>query len=245
MRHIGLLSTRDAVFYIASLIIILQYLHERDILYRDLKPENIMIDSEGYIKLVDFNSAKFSPGRTYTIVTCPYYIAPEVIAGKGYTKNSDIWSLGVLMYELLCGRLPFGQNQSDVFRVYEEILENPVVFPADINNLNDAATNMIRTLLNKFGDNRHSGPVEKLKKNEFFLNFEWEDLYCHTAVPPYKPDLEGKNEEIGVEEGEENSWDDIIENESQGSSDSLPEIYDAEISEYKKMIPLSWDREFE
>lgn len=89
LKHVGLLSNNDALFYVASILLVLQYLHERDIVYRDLKPTNIMIDINGYIKIIDFGSAKLFKGRTYTLIGSPHYIAPEVIVGKGYTKSCD------------------------------------------------------------------------------------------------------------------------------------------------------------
>ena len=83
MRYVGLLTNTDSQFYIASMILILQYLHEREIIYRDLKPDNCVVDIDGYIKLVDFGTAKVLQGRTYTLVGSPHYVAPEVI-GKKY-----------------------------------------------------------------------------------------------------------------------------------------------------------------
>ena len=90
LREMGLLSNEDSMLYIASLIEVLEYLHERDIIYRDLKPENIMIDYEGYLKLIDFGTAKILSGRTFTVVGTPHYMAPEIIIGKGYGSPADI-----------------------------------------------------------------------------------------------------------------------------------------------------------
>ena len=58
LRAMGLVSNKDSQFYIGSLILILEYLHERSIVHRDLKPENIMVDTQGYLKLIDFGTAK-------------------------------------------------------------------------------------------------------------------------------------------------------------------------------------------
>ena len=90
MNHVGLLNNNDSVFYAGSLVLVLEYLHERNIIYRDLKPENVIINSDGYIRLVDFGSAKYIQGRTYTLIGCAFYIAPEVIIGRGYSKNADL-----------------------------------------------------------------------------------------------------------------------------------------------------------
>ncbi len=82
------------------------------IVYRDLKPENIMVTKDGYLKVVDLGTSKQfdaeSLHKTFTIIGTPTYMAPEILAGKGYTYNVDLWSLGVIMYEFLAGYVPFG-----------------------------------------------------------------------------------------------------------------------------------------
>ena len=89
LRELNLVSDLDSRFYISCMILILEHLHDRDIIYRDLKPENIMVDEEGYLKLIDFGTSKIVNGRTFTIVGTPHYMAPEVIIGKGYGVSAD------------------------------------------------------------------------------------------------------------------------------------------------------------
>ena len=89
LRELNLVSDRDSKFYMSCMILILEHLHDRDIIYRDLKPENVMVDEDGYLKLIDFGSAKIVNGRTYTIAGTPHYMAPEVITGKGYGVAAD------------------------------------------------------------------------------------------------------------------------------------------------------------
>lgn len=102
IREIGLLSRTIAKFYIASLMLCIEYLHIRNIIYRDLKPENVMVESDGYLRLIDMGTAKQlkqnSGFRTFTIIGTPHYMAPEVMQGKGYSFSVDIWSIGVLLY---------------------------------------------------------------------------------------------------------------------------------------------------
>lgn len=111
IREIGVLKKAVGRFYISSLILSVEYLHMKNIIYRDLKPENVMVESDGYLKLIDMGTAKElkqNKGfRTFTIIGTPHYMAPEVMQGKGYTFAVDIWSLGVLLYEFVCGSLPF------------------------------------------------------------------------------------------------------------------------------------------
>ena len=89
LRELNIVSERDAKFYTSCIILMLEYLHDRDIVYRDLKPENVMIDEEGYPKLIDFGISKILNERTYTIVGTPHYMSPEVITGKGYSFSAD------------------------------------------------------------------------------------------------------------------------------------------------------------
>lgn len=99
-------------FLVSQILCVLEHLHSSKIIYRDLKPENLMMCTNGYLKLVDMGTAKKLKierrYRTTTIIGTPHYMAPEIITGKGYSFHVDLWSLGVIMYELLCGKLPFG-----------------------------------------------------------------------------------------------------------------------------------------
>jgi len=107
IRIINNLSDYDCQFYIGSLILAIEYLHSKKIMYRDLKPENIMIDQDGYLHLIDMGTAKImndpkQKDRTYTIIGTPHYMAPEIIKGKGYSFACDLWSIGVCLYEFYC-----------------------------------------------------------------------------------------------------------------------------------------------
>lgn len=172
LKHIGILSNNDSLFYAASIILILQYLHEREIIYRDLNLDNIMVDTNGYIKLIDFGSSKLLNGRTYTLIGSPHYVAPEVIVGKGYSKNADLWSLGICIFEFLTGRLPFGEDFIDPYDIYESILEFNYVYPSEIEQPSDSAKTFIAQLLAKFPENRCLGSLESLKKHEWFNGYD-------------------------------------------------------------------------
>ena len=77
-----------------------QVMHNKQIIYRDLKPENLILDSGGYLKVVDFGLAKYCTDKSWTLCGTPDYLAPEIILSKGHNKAVDYWALGVLIYEV-------------------------------------------------------------------------------------------------------------------------------------------------
>ncbi|KAG7271516.1 hypothetical protein CRUP_007505 [Coryphaenoides rupestris] len=106
LRDRGSFDEATAKFCVGCVTEAFHYLHRSGVIYRDLKPENLMLDSEGYVKLVDFGFAKkiTSGQKTWTFCGTPEYVAPEVILNKGHSFSVDFWSLGILVFELLIGR---------------------------------------------------------------------------------------------------------------------------------------------
>ena len=172
LREMNLVTDRDSRFYIACLICIFEHLHDRDIIYRDLKPENIMVDEQGYLKLIDFGTAKIVNGRTYTVVGTPHYMAPEVIVGKGYGVSADYWSMGVILFECLCGGVPFGENDEDPYVIYEKVLERKLVYPSFV-DARLPAKPFIEMLLNKNPALRTGGSIDNLKGHPWLININW------------------------------------------------------------------------
>ena len=82
----------------------IEYLHKHNIIYRDLKPENVLIDSKGYIRIADFGLSKITVPDEIMMESCgtPAYVAPEVLLKKGYKKEIDMWSAGIIFYTLVC-----------------------------------------------------------------------------------------------------------------------------------------------
>lgn len=195
MRIYKNFSEIDVKFYISCLCLVLEYLHQREIIYRDLKPENVVIDMEGYTKLVDFGTCKFLTERTYTIIGTPHYMAPEIILGHGYSHSADYWSLGVIMYELLYGGVPFGDHEDDPSKVYEAILSRKLVFSSK-RIVSDACKSLVEQLLNRKSVLRNGGSIENLKMNEWLRGTNWESYLNKEVEPPYVPQLPDIQEEI-------------------------------------------------
>ena len=117
LQQIGRFKEKAARFYAGNVVLALKHMHSQNILYRDLKPENIMVDSNGYLKLIDFGfstKTKDSTGVDYRVCGTPEYIPPEVIKGNGYNRKSEWWALGCLIYELLVGIQPFAVNTEEM-----------------------------------------------------------------------------------------------------------------------------------
>ena len=115
----------------------LDYMHKHGIVHRDLKPENIMVDEDDQIKLIDFGIAMKEDARRLTFVNVssllgtPDYISPEQVKGRRGDQRSDIYSMGIIFYEMLTGRVPFvGQNP---LAVMNERVLNDVTPPRDLN----------------------------------------------------------------------------------------------------------------
>jgi serine/threonine protein kinase len=108
----------------------LDYMHKRGIVHRDLKPENVMVDSSDRIKLIDFGIAMKEDARRLTFVNLsatlgtPDYIAPEQVKGQRGDQRSDIYALGIMLYEMVAGRVPFvGPNP--LAAMNERVLNDP------------------------------------------------------------------------------------------------------------------------
>jgi len=194
LDKIGILGKSQAQFYAGSMLMALQFLHERRIVYRDLKPENILLDMSGYIKLIDFGLAKkVVDGRTYTLVGTPQFMAPEQIrsqiyVGKGYTTDVDYWSLGVCLYEFVCGDLPFGRGCDDQYEIFTSILRDKVVLPPHVKD--EETQLMVRGLLVKRPEKRLGGGFDgatDTKKHPFFAGYDWDGLMARQIPAPIGP----------------------------------------------------------
>jgi len=144
LQREGKFPEQRAKFYIAELVLALENLHSKGIVYRDLKPENILLDVNGHVALCDFGLSKANlreSDTTNTFCGTTEYLAPEVLLDEqgmqislqiwfiGYTKLVDFWSLGVLVFEMCCGWSPFYAD--DTQQMYKNIAFGKVRFPKD------------------------------------------------------------------------------------------------------------------
>ena len=126
----GLIPTERALHIASALLDALEYIHANGVVHRDLKPENIMVDAGDNIKLIDFGIAGDAGARrlTYANITAalgtPNYISPEQVKGKRGDGRSDLYAAGVILYEMLTGKLPFtGPTPMEVMN--DRLLNHP------------------------------------------------------------------------------------------------------------------------
>ena len=177
----------ETAFFGGILLIVINYLHNKRILHRDIKPENCMIDKNGYLKVIDFGVAKELKEKDTTSTICgtPHYLAPEVITGKGYSFSSDYWSLGITMFEIFYGYVPFGQSAKDAMDVYYEVLNKKLSLPYDprFNEINS----LFKILLSKNLMHRVCN-FQLLRSHPFFHEFDFDQLMAFSIKAPYIPE---------------------------------------------------------
>ena len=178
-------SESRAKFYICEVLLALENLHQRDIIFRDLKPDNVVLDEQGHCKLTDFGLSK--EGVTENQSASSFcgsiaYLAPEMLKKQGHGKAVDWYLLGVLLYEMLVGITPFFTNRKeDIFHNIEfEELKIPEFIKED-------TASLLRGLLQKDPWKRLGGSnrdAEEIKEHPYFKDVNWDDVYNKRITPP-------------------------------------------------------------
>ncbi|CAD8139178.1 unnamed protein product [Paramecium pentaurelia] len=166
-----ILDEKLSKLLIGQIILAIEHLHKHDILYRDLKPENICVDSQGYIKLIDFGLCKFitQDELTFTICGSPAYLAPEVLNNSGISKSTDVYQIGLLLYEMLTGYPPFYTR--DINILIKRIKTEQITIP---NNISKEARDLLSQILKQSAFERIS--IEQIKQHNFFKDLDWLQL---------------------------------------------------------------------
>ena len=139
--------------------------------------------------MIDLGTAKKltedKGNRTFTIIGTPHYMAPEIMEGKGYGLEVDIWSLGVMLYEMVCGKLPFGEQYDDPYLIYKQIMNGKISYPSYYYNAR--GKQLIERLLQKNSRKREIDDFSVIKRDPFFQGFKWDELSKKTLKPPVVP----------------------------------------------------------
>lgn len=203
LRDRGCFDDHTTRFITACVIEAFEYLHARGIIYRDLKPENLLLDSRGYVKIVDFGFSKrlgYS-SKTWTFCGTPEYVAPEVILNKGHDKAVDFWALGILMHELLTGNPPF--RASDPMNTYNIILKGIDMIDFAKHNVGRTAQGLIKKLCKDIPSERlgcQRGGIQDIKKHKWFQGFDWDGLIKQTLPAPIQQTVRSPSDTSNFDE---------------------------------------------
>jgi serum/glucocorticoid-regulated kinase 2 len=180
-------------FFAAEMILALDHLHQRGVIYRDLKLENVLLDGEGHVALTDFGLSKDQCDKTHlasTFCGTPVYVAPELITKTPYGFSIDWWALGIVLFELISGRVPFASR--DRRRMFDKIVHEPVSF-CGLFSVN--AQGIIENLLVKDPNHRlgckpNGNGGKDVQQHAFFMHHGYTDfdrVYHKEFVPPFTP----------------------------------------------------------
>lgn len=171
----GRLAERHACRLVGEVILALESLHTRNIVYRDLKPENVVLDGTGHIRLADFGLAKILEPEdgllTQTVCGTTAYAAPEMLQSRSYSFSLDMWCLGVFVYHVLTGRTPYNFKNRSMEEMEDIQRSRPIrYFPS----MSQEAVSLIRGLLHLDPSLRPT--LEEVKRHPFFRTIDWHAL---------------------------------------------------------------------
>ena len=184
-RHFNEQQTQ---YFIACILLSLEYIHTNNIIHRDIKPENLVLDSKGNVHLTDFGVAKIQRMNNAKDTSgTPGYMSPEVMCGLDHTKAVDFFALGVIGYEFMKGVRPYLGNRKEI---KDKIMAKQVIvkFNEKPKGWSNQAVDCINKLLMRKPCKRlgYNGARE-VKRHPWFQDFNWKDLYIGKLKAPFIP----------------------------------------------------------
>lgn len=179
----------------AELVTAIEYIHNNHVIHRDLKPDNILIGRGGHVHVIDLGLSKSlqdlhyeqSSSRTKTVCGTKYYMSPEMVKGEKYDEMVDWWSLGVILYELLVGVLPFYSR--DLKRQFLKIIQCDLILPGERGRadtepitLSPNARDFLEGLLAKDPKKRLGQDIAVLKQHPWFEGVNWKEVELKQAT---------------------------------------------------------------
>ena len=168
------ISISNPKLLISELILAIEYMHNKKVIYRDLKAENVLLNSEGHIKICDFNLSKMNIGendRAPSFCGSPLYLSPEMLDKKGVNFKADIYQLGLLIYEILVGHTAYKIDKLDI--LYDNISHNRINF--NVPGLDNVTTDLLQKILKKLPEQRLT--IKEIKEHVYFNDVNWDDVY--------------------------------------------------------------------
>jgi serine/threonine protein kinase len=159
------LSENESSFFYYQIIQGVEYIHSRGIAHRDLKPENLLLDKNKKIKIIDFGLSNYFDGVQKLETPCgsPCYASPEMVGGNKYNGFIiDIWATGIILFAMLCGYLPFEDDNNDV--LFKQILSGKIDYPK---HLSEVSKDLLRKIIETNPEKRIK--IEEIKQHPFYL----------------------------------------------------------------------------
>uniref|UniRef100_A0A672ISE0 G protein-coupled receptor kinase n=1 Tax=Salarias fasciatus TaxID=181472 RepID=A0A672ISE0_SALFA len=186
----GVFSEKEMRFYAAEIILGLEHMHNRFVVYRDLKPANILLDEHGHVRISDLGLAcDFSKKKPHASVGTHGYMAPEVLQkGTAYDSSADWFSLGCMLFKLLRGHSPFRQHKTkDKHEIDRMTLTMNVELPDSFTTeLKDLLEGLLqRDVSKRLGCQGRGAP--EVKEHQFFKGIDWQQVYLQKYSPPLIP----------------------------------------------------------
>ncbi|XP_051691436.1 G protein-coupled receptor kinase 3 isoform X2 [Oryctolagus cuniculus] len=186
----GVFSEKEMRFYATEIILGLEHMHNRFVVYRDLKPANILLDEHGHVRISDLGLAcDFSRKKPHASVGTHGYMAPEVLQkGTAYDSSADWFSLGCMLFKLLRGHSPFRQHKTkdkhEIDRMTLTVnVELPDTFSPELQSLLEGL--LQRDVGKRLGC--HGGGAQEVKEHSFFRGVDWQHVYLQKYPPPLIP----------------------------------------------------------
>ena len=159
------LSENESAYFYYQIIQGVEYIHSQGIAHRDLKPENLLLDQNKKIKIIDFGLSNYFDGVQKLETPCgsPCYASPEMVGGNKYNGFFiDIWATGIILFAMLCGYLPFEDDNNDV--LFKQILGGKIEYP---NHLSEVSKDLLKKIIETNPDKRIK--IDEIKKHPFYL----------------------------------------------------------------------------
>uniref|UniRef100_A0A8C9UKQ1 G protein-coupled receptor kinase n=1 Tax=Spermophilus dauricus TaxID=99837 RepID=A0A8C9UKQ1_SPEDA len=186
----GVFSEKEMRFYATEIILGLEHMHSRFVVYRDLKPANILLDEHGHVRISDLGLAcDFSKKKPHASVGTHGYMAPEVLQkGTAYDSSADWFSLGCMLFKLLRGHSPFRQHKTKDKHEIDRMtltmnVELPDTFSPDLKSLLEGL--LQREVSQRLGC--PGGGAQEVKGHGFFKGIDWQHVYLQKYPPPLIP----------------------------------------------------------
>ena len=183
-------SENKTKFFIACLLLGLEYIHCNNIIHRDIKPENLVFDDRGYLRITDFGVAKIRKEDNSSETSgTPGYMAPEVLLAQNHSFPVDFFAIGVMGYEFMFGQRPYlGKNRKEI---KHQVLKKQVkIEPDDVpEGWGMDSVDFINNCLRRKDSRRlgFTGGVNDLKNHNWFKDFDWDGLLNKTLKAPFVP----------------------------------------------------------